>query len=267
MNNINVFPNDFLMARSKLLRLLIAATAIFLSALSIAVPSAQAAEARAGVILAFTGKVEITHGTEKHSPVNHADLFSGDTISTEAGQVQIRFADGTLLTLYSNTKFSVDDYRYANGNGDRAQFSLVNGVMHTLTGQIDKKSYLLKARLANLGVRGTEYSVQLTDTLHVSVDQGQVQLANAGGVMLVGPGQSILVMGANAMPQPVIGGKIDLGMNGGHGHGGHGGRGGPGHGGISGAPGAMGGMGGGAGGAQGGAAPPPPPSGSQKVGR
>ena len=227
----------------------------------IGVANVQAAEV-AGAILAVSGKVEILHGTEKRIPANHAELFSGDTLVTFDGQVQIRFVDGTLLTLYRDTKFAIDDYHYEKGRGDRAQFSLLNGVMHTLTGKIDKGNYLLKTRLANLGVRGTEYSVQLDSTLQVSVDQGLVEIANAGGMIQVGAGGNAIVMGANMIPKPSMGGHIDLGR---HGGGGHGGPGGPGGMGGPGGPGGMGGpgpsgMGGGAGGGAGAPPPPPPPA-------
>lgn len=224
--------------------------------------TASAAEV-AATILAVSGKVEILHGTEKRVPANHAELFSGDTLVTGDGQVQLRFADGTLLTLYRDTKFAIDDYHYEKGKGDRAQFSLLNGVMHTLTGQIDKHNYLLKTRLANLGVRGTEYSVQLDNVLKVSVDQGLVEIANAGGMVQVGAGNSATVIGANAVPKPSMGGRIDLGRHGG-GPAGHGVPGGM-PGGMPsgmGAPGGMGGAGGGMGGA---GAPPPPPPAARKL--
>lgn len=189
----------------------------------------------AGVILAFTGKVEVERGAKAIPATRLAELYSGDTIAVAEGQAQLRFVDGTLLTLYPNTRFAVDEYRYGKGNGDRAQFSLVNGLMHTLTGQIDKKNYLLKTRLANLGVRGTEYSARLDDVLHVSVNTGRVAIANAGGTLLVNAGGSAVVTSASAMPRPG-GGKIDL----------HGADRGP----MGGGPGA---------GQPGGAAPPPPP--------
>lgn len=170
---------------------------------------ALAAES-AGVILAFTGKVDIERDAKMLPAARLAELYSGDGISVgEGGQAQIRFADGTLLTLYRNTRFAVNDYHYGKGNGDRAQFSLVNGLMHTLTGQIDKKNYLLKTRLANLGVRGTEYSVRLDDTLHVSVSAGQVAIVNSGGTLVVNAGSSAVVSSASAMPRPG-GGRIDL---------------------------------------------------------
>ncbi|MDD4962841.1 MAG: FecR family protein [Gallionella sp.] len=231
---------------------------------------AHAAEV-AATILAVSGKVEILHGTEKRVPVNHAELFSGDTLITGDGQLQLRFADGTLLTLYRDTKFAIDDYHYEKGKGDRAQFSLLNGVMHTLTGQIDKHNYLLKTRLANLGVRGTEYSVQLDNILQVSVDQGMVEIGNAGGMVQVGAGNSATVTAVNAIPKPSMGGRIDLGKHGG-GHAGHGapsgaapgGMGAPPPGGMGGAGGGMGGAGGAGGGMGGAGTPPPPPPAARK---
>jgi len=171
------------------------------------------AEENAGLILSFIGQVEILRGEEKHLPLPHAPFHSGDIFVTGEGQIQLRFADGTMLMLYRDTRFVVDDYHYEKGSGDRAQFSLLNGVIHTLTGAIDKHNYLLKTRLANLAVRGTEYSANLNDTLQVSVDKGRVELTNAGGSILVSAGQSITVNGQNVMPPPSTGGKIDLRMH------------------------------------------------------
>lgn len=226
------------MKRINFARILCSMSAL-LSAMLILFSSMQSAMAadKAGSILIYSGKVEIINGTAKRPATPRAVLYSGETIVTGEGQVQIRFEDGTLLTLYRDTKFSVDEYRYANGEGDRAQFSLTNGLMHTLTGLIDKKNYQVKTQLATLGVRGTEYSAQLTNVLEVSVDQGSVEIANAGGTIMLGAGGRAIVTGPNVIPKPSTGGKIDLPMQGG------GGR--PG----GGAP-------------PPGSAPPPPPSGT-----
>jgi hypothetical protein len=200
---------------SKLTRRVVSVIVSALLAFMIVQP-ALAAE-KAGVILIFSGKVEIINGTITRPATLRAALYSGETIVTGEGQVQIRFEDGTLLTLYRDTKFSVDDYHYGNGQGDRAQFSLLNGLMHTLTGLIDKNNYQVKTRLATLGVRGTEYSAQLNNVLEVSVDQGRVEIANAGGTIQIGAGGRAIVTGPNVIPKPNLGGKIDLPMHGGGG--------------------------------------------------
>jgi ferric-dicitrate binding protein FerR (iron transport regulator) len=243
---INYLTRHLSTLRSRLLPFFLLASALMSA-------PAQASE-EAGTILSFTGKVEIMRGMEKRLPGNHGVLYSGESIVTGNGQAQIRFADGTLLTLYRDTQFAIDDYHYGKDKSDRAQFSLVNGVMHTLTGKIDKKNYLLKTRFANLGVRGTEYSMQLDEALHVSVDQGQVQLANAAGSVLVGAGQSILITGANSMPAPVVTGRAGPG----------GGQGGPGRGHGGGGHGGPGGGAASSGGAAGGTAGAPPPPGTGK---
>ena len=204
-----------------------------------AVSQPSLANESAGMILAMRGQVEISRGAEKLVAANRTELLSGDTIITKDGQVQIRFADGTFLTLSHDTRFSIDDYHYGRRNGDRAQFSLVNGWMHTLTGQIDHRAYLLKTRLANLGVRGTEYSAQLGESLHVSVDRGMVEIANAAGKIQVGAGGSATVTARDRMPLPSVGSKL------------------PQLGGGVGPP--LRGGGGGAAGAPGAAPPPPPP--------
>jgi len=218
-------------------------------------PLATLAADSAGVILTLVGQVEIVHDTQKRLATNRSELFSGDTIETRDGQVQVRFADGTLLTLYRDTRFAVDDYRYVKGQESRAQFSLLKGLMHTLTGLMDKQNYQLKTRLATLGVRGTEYSVQLDQALHVSVDQGLVVVTNDGGSAQVSAGQSLTVTGPNMMSKPSISGKIDLGA-----HGGAGRPGGPG-------PGSGPGSGPGGAGPGPGSAPPPPPPGTQNLSR
>jgi hypothetical protein len=189
--------------------------AILSAMLLIFAPVQQAVAAdKAGNIIIYSGKVEILNGGIKRPATPRAVLYSGETIMTGEGQVQIRFEDGTLLTLYRDTKFSVDDYHYGKGEGDRAQFSLVNGLMHTLTGSIDKKNYQVKTQLATLGVRGTEYSAQLTNVLEVSVDQGSVEISNAGGTIMLGAGGRAIVTGPNVIPKPNVGGKIDLPMQG-----------------------------------------------------
>lgn len=170
-----------------------------------------------GVVLAFSGQANIVHAGQKRPASQRAELFSGDSIITGEGQAQLRFSDGTLLSLYRNTRFAVDDYQYSKGSDDKARFSLVNGLMHTLTGQMDKPRYQLKTRLANLGVRGTEYSAQLDEELRVSVDQGSVLLSNAAGSLEIGAGGSAVVTSANSIPRPPIGGRIELGHAGGPG--------------------------------------------------
>ncbi|QKQ26578.1 FecR domain-containing protein [Candidatus Reidiella endopervernicosa] len=72
--------------------------------------------------------------------------------------------------------------------------------MHTLTGEMGKDNYKLKTRLANLGVRGTEFEVRLDNALLVSVHQGRVVVSNGGGSVEVPAGSSLRVTDRQGMP-------------------------------------------------------------------
>ncbi|MBB1072955.1 FecR domain-containing protein [Rhodoferax sp. 4810] len=163
----------------------------------------------AGAILALTGQVSIERAGQVLPATRQQALLSGDTLAVGEGEVQVRFTDATLLTLYRHTRFAVNDYQYGAQKTNRAHFSLVNGLMRTLTGKMDKDRYRLKTRLANLAVRGTAYSLRLDSVLHIAVDAGSVAVTNAAGTVLVHAGGSAIVTTANAMPRPG-GGKINL---------------------------------------------------------
>lgn len=157
----------------------------------------------AGTILAISGDVVAEQGGEQRRLERLSTVNSGDTVITGEGQVQLRFEDGALLTLYSDTRFVVDEYRYGSGKKSRAHFSLLKGLMHTLTGEMGKDNYKLKTRLANLGVRGTEFEVRLDNALLVSVHQGRVVVSNGGGSVEVPAGSSLRVTDRQGMPESI----------------------------------------------------------------
>src|SRR5690606_6813371 len=41
-----------------------------------------------------------------------ATLGEGDTVNTEQGRAQLRFADGALVSLQPRTTFRIDEFRY-----------------------------------------------------------------------------------------------------------------------------------------------------------
>lgn len=69
---------------------------------------------------------------------------------------------------HSASVFRVDAYRWAgvSDGGERSFFSLLKGALRTVTGRVakvNKKAYLMSTVVATIGVRGTEYSMQLQD--------------------------------------------------------------------------------------------------------
>ena len=107
-------------------------------------------------------------------------LEGGETIETGVnGRAQLRFTDGAYMSLQPQTAFRVDDYRW-DGQTDGSEkgfFSLLKGGLRTITGAIgrsNRSTYQVTTATATIGIRGTEYLLQATnsDTLHVGGGEG-----------------------------------------------------------------------------------------------
>ncbi|MEI7613532.1 MAG: FecR family protein [Betaproteobacteria bacterium] len=153
--------------------------------------------------------------------VRGGELGAGETIETADGRVQLRFRDGANLSLQPATRFRVDEFRFAEQNGkasaeDRGFFSLLKGGFRTLTGLIGKhqrEQYKVDAAVATIGIRGTDYSANLTDAgLAVSTFGGLVEVCSAAGCALVAPGETVFVPDRDSPPKRDGGrvGRADL---------------------------------------------------------
>ncbi len=133
-------------------------------------------------------------------------IASGDTVSTNRGRAQLRFSDGGFISLHSDTVFRIDDYRWAgvSDGSERSLFSLLKGALRTVTGQlakVNRKAYVMTTTVATIGIRGTEYTMQLTEpSLSGAVAEGEIEVCNAGGCLAVPAGQGYFVANANTRP-------------------------------------------------------------------
>lgn len=173
-----------------------------------------------GQLLASSGDVRVLRadkGWTAVQPLLRGDaLRAGDTLITgEDGRVQVRFADGALITLQPNSRFRIDEYRF-DANGQRSFFSLLKGALRTSTGAIGKRSYddwRLRTPTATVGVRGTEFTAEETvcepqcapgapPGLRVTVTEGRVVVASRGASVEVPTGATLFVP-ATDVPAPV----------------------------------------------------------------
>jgi hypothetical protein len=94
-----------------------------------------------------------------------AELDSGDTVKTDTdGRAQLRFTDGSYVSLQPNTDFSISDYKFEGKSDDRGFFGLVRGAMRTVTGavgRVNRNSYRITTPTATVGIRGTGGVVQI----------------------------------------------------------------------------------------------------------
>jgi hypothetical protein len=166
-----------------------------------------------GAFAAPAAKVEFSSGEvtaqsadgRVRSLLKGAAVESGETVQTNIGRAQLRFTDGGFVSLYDRTTFRIDEYRW-EGKGDgseRSFFSLLKGGLRTITGRVAKanrKAYQMTTTVATIGIRGTEYTMQLNGSLKGAVAQGEIEVCNAGGCLAVAAGQGYLVTDQNTKP-------------------------------------------------------------------
>lgn len=160
----------------------------------------QAVMAAAGKVLFVVGTVNITSNQQVRSVQQGAEINAQDTIETKSnGKLQIRFTDGSIVSLSPNTRFYVERYLF-NGKNDGNEtgfFSLFKGTFRTVSGLIgkgaNKDAYKVSTPTATIGIRGTEYTATEDNGLTVQVHKGAVFVTNEVGGTLVEQGKQIYV--------------------------------------------------------------------------
>jgi hypothetical protein len=122
-------------------------------------------------------------------------LETGDLIQTMGGRAQIRFSDGGFVSLQPNTEFRIDEYVYEGktDGSEKGFFSLIKGGLRAITGAIghvNKKNYQVNTAVATIGIRGTEFIAQLSETLQITCGEGICVLFNDAGEVVLYAGES-----------------------------------------------------------------------------
>jgi len=148
-----------------------------------------------------------TDGVERVA-VKGLELNSGDTIDTREGRAQVRFSDGSYVSLQPKSVFRIKEYRF-EGKTDGSEtgvFSLLKGGLRTITGligRVNRDNYEVETPVAIIGIRGTEYLAALGDSLTVSVGEGRVAVMNDTGEFVAEAGQSVYVADGKSRPEVI----------------------------------------------------------------
>src|SRR6478736_632866 len=137
--------------------------------------ASQAGAAAARVDFTTTGVTVSGRDGQTRPLARGAELDSGDTVRTSPeGRAQLRFTDGSYVSLQPNTDFAISEYKYEGKNDDRGFFGLVRGAMRTVTGavgRVNRNSYRITTPTATVGIRGTG---------------GVIQVQNDGSTLVIG---------------------------------------------------------------------------------
>ncbi len=165
-----------------------------LALMLIALPaSVLAADKQAGMVIIAAGEVSAHKEGKADRPLKRRSKFyAGETILVgDNGKAQVRFLDGTILSLTSGTALRIDAFSYENkaGTDDANIVTLLKGGFRTITGAVAKKNpanHQVNTPVATIGVRGTNYSVAVGESVYVGVWDGIVFVENDGGSIELG---------------------------------------------------------------------------------
>mgnify|MGYP002176587260 FL=1 len=122
----------------------------------------------AGTVVFKIGDPIVTNKQGSRDIIKGDDLGSGDTILTQSGIVQIRFADKSFMSLKPKTEFVIDTYNYDQNDtsSQQSKYKLNYGEIRTVSGLIGKtnqKDYSIETPVATIGIRGTKFRVAVLE--------------------------------------------------------------------------------------------------------
>ena len=121
----------------------------------------------AGKVVYAYGAAQVLDATGQARAVRRGEeVATGQTLITQNGRMQVRFADGGFIAVQPNTQFKIDEYRYVGveDGSERSFFNLVKGGIRFVTGTIghkNKQNYKIKTPVATIGIRGSAGRVEM----------------------------------------------------------------------------------------------------------
>jgi FecR protein len=163
--------------------------------------------ANAGIAQFSVGDVSVQRAAATTPLANGSRIESGDVITTGAnGRTQMRFTDGGMVSLQSNSQFKINRYSDAAANQpDSFLVDLARGGMRAITGLIGKRNrdnYKVTTTTATIGIRGSGFSMAYNadGTLAVTTELDAIEVCTQAGCIGLNVGESALVTGANVRP-------------------------------------------------------------------
>ena len=157
----------------------------------------EAAAATGGRVDFATGGATVAGSDGQPRPLARGvELGTGDTVRTDAaGRAQIRFTDGSYVSLQPNTEFAIKDYNFEGktDGSERGFFGLAKGAMRAVTGlvgRVNRNKYQIVTPTATVGIRGTggRIEVLLDGSTLIAGTSGIWTLTNPSGTLDVPAG-------------------------------------------------------------------------------
>ncbi len=175
----------------------------------VAIHSVALAQTTVGSVTRVQGVVRAATGGQTRTLNVDAAIFLNDQLRTgEDARLEIRLADGTVLTLGENNQMRIDRFVFEPG-GARNRLQLFSaGAFRMVTGGVSFRNggrVTVRTRAAQLGVRGTDFwGGPIDGQSGVFLLDGAVLVTTTGGsVLLDSPGEGTNIAAAGRPPGPV----------------------------------------------------------------
>jgi hypothetical protein len=118
-----------------------------------------------GKITALNGLVSIQRSNSTLAGSLGATLEAKDSVKTgQNSKAQLTFNDRTIITVGKESLFSIDDYLFDGTKESSTRFNIVSGSIRAMSGQIGKiapEKFAVKTKTATIGIRGTNFIVDV----------------------------------------------------------------------------------------------------------
>ena len=172
--------------------------------------------ASSGYIYDAAGSVTIAAGRNvPRAAVVNDTVGAGMVIRTGGdGHAVLKFEDGEVVSLQSNSSFLVREYIYNPQQVEKSNivFSMLKGGMRFVTGLIGRsnpQAFRLATPSATIGIRGTEFfAVLANDALYNKVLSGSITVTNAAGMSVFTAGNTALTSSPSTVPVSIDPAKV-----------------------------------------------------------
>jgi hypothetical protein len=176
----------------------------------LAAQAAAAVQSDSASVVFSSGQSSLTTVEGKSSRLRKGQpVAAGNLIRTgPSGHVQIRFRDGTFISVHASSDLRVDAFRYraGPGQGDLAQFTLFRGSARFMPGSIGKVKggqFRVATAVAALDLYDSEMSAEMGEELRLTVGTGRVEVRNDGGTLRATQGHRVRVRDRRTPPAVV----------------------------------------------------------------
>jgi hypothetical protein len=164
--------------------------------------------ASSGYIYDAAGSVTIAAGKSAPRAAVVNDTVTAGMVIRTGGESHavLKFEDGEVVSLQSNTSFLVREYIYNPQQVEKSNivFSMLKGGMRFVTGLIGRsnpQAFRLATPSATIGIRGTDFfAVMANDALYNKVSSGIITVTNQAGMSVFTAGNTALTSSPTALP-------------------------------------------------------------------